>query len=109
MGYWYLAVAIGAEVIATLALKASDGFSHAVPSTMCAIGYAIAFYFLSLVLKTVPVGVAYAIWAGMGIVLIASISAVLYKQIPDLAAVIGMFLIITGVIVINVFSKTVSH
>jgi small multidrug resistance pump len=61
------------------------------------------------VLKTVPVGIAYAIWAGMGIVLIASISAVIYKQIPDLAAVVGMFLILAGVMVINVFSKTVSH
>jgi len=73
------------------------------------VGYAVAFYFLSLVLKTVPVGIAYAIWAGMGIVLIASISAVLYKQIPDIPAVLGMFLILSGVIVINVFSKTVSH
>ena len=109
MGYWYLAIAIGAEVIATLALKASDGFSHATSSTICVIGYAIAFYFLSLVLKTVPVGIAYAIWAGMGIVLITSISAVLYKQLPDLPAIIGMLLILTGVVVINVFSKTVSH
>lgn len=109
MGYWYLAIAIGAEVIATLALKASEGFSHSVPSTICAIGYMIAFYFLSLVLKTVPVGIAYAIWAGMGIVLIASISALVYKQIPDLAAIVGMLLILSGVVVINVFSKTVSH
>ena len=109
MGYWYLAIAVGAEVIATLALKASDGFSHSIFSTVCIIGYAVAFYFLSLVLKTVPVGIAYAIWAGMGIVLITSISAVLYKQIPDLPAVIGMFFILAGVIMINVFSKTVSH
>jgi len=109
MGYWYLAIAIVAEVMATLALKASDGFSDATSSTVCVIGYVIAFYFLSLVLKTVPVGIAYAIWAGMGIVLISSISAVMYKQIPDAAAVAGMFLILAGVIVINVFSKTVSH
>jgi small multidrug resistance pump len=109
MGYWYLAIAIVAEVIATLALKASDGFSHSTPSIVCVIGYAVAFYFLSLVLKTVPVGIAYAIWAGMGIVLISSISAVIYKQIPDLAAVLGMLLILAGVIVINVFSKTLSH
>jgi small multidrug resistance pump len=109
MGYWYLAIAIGAEVIATLALKASDGFSHSTSSTICVIGYTVAFYFLSLVLKTVPVGIAYAIWAGMGIFLIASISAVIYKQIPDLPAIIGMCLILTGVVVINVFSKTVSH
>lgn len=109
MGYWYLAIAIVAEVLATLALKASDGFSHSTSSIFCVVGYAIAFYFLSLVLKTVPVGIAYAIWAGMGIVLIASISAVIYKQIPDLAAVVGMLLILLGVMVINVFSKTVSH
>jgi small multidrug resistance pump len=109
MGYWYLAIAIGAEVIATLALKASNGFSNSTSSIICVIGYAVAFYSLSLVLKTVPVGIAYAIWAGMGIILIASISAVLYKQIPDLPAIIGMVLILAGVVVINVFSKTVSH
>ena len=109
MGYWYLALAIGSEVIATLALKASDGFTNTTSSTICVIGYGVAFYFLSLVLKTVPVGVAYAIWAGMGIVLIAAISAVIYKQIPDLPALIGMCLILAGVIVINVFSKTVGH
>jgi small multidrug resistance pump len=109
MGYWYLAIAIGAEVIATLALKASEGFSHIISSVICVIGYAISLYFLSLVLKTVPVGIAYAIWAGMGIVLITAVSAVLYKQIPDLPAVIGMHLILAGVLVINVFSKTVGQ
>ena len=109
MGYWYLAIAIVSEVIATLALKASDGFTNSTYSAICAIGYVVSFYFLSLVLKTVPIGIAYAIWAGMGIFLITSISAVMYKQIPDLAAFIGMFLILAGVIVINVFSKTVSH
>ena len=109
MGYGYLALAIVSEVIATLALKESDGFKHTTPSTICIIGYIAAFYFLSLVLKTVPVGIAYAIWAGMGIFLVASISAVVYKQIPDLAAVIGMGLILAGVIVINVFSKTTGH
>ncbi|GLS91459.1 multidrug SMR transporter [Psychromonas marina] len=109
MGYWYLALAIGSEVIATLALKQSDGFSNSTASIICVIGYAFAFYFLSLVLKTIPLGIAYAIWAGLGIVLIASISAILFKQIPDLAAVIGMALIVLGVIVINVFSKTGGH
>jgi small multidrug resistance pump len=109
MGYWYLALAIGSEVIATLALKTSNGFTEPKSSAMCVIGYAVAFYFLSLVLKTVPVGVAYAIWAGMGIVLIALVSALVYKQVPDLPAMIGMLLILAGVIVINVFSKTVSH
>lgn len=109
MGYGYLALAIVFEVIATLALKRSDGFSDATYSTVCIIGYIAAFYFLSLVLKTVPVGIAYAIWAGMGIFLIALFSAILFKQIPDVPAVIGMLLILTGVVVINVFSKSVLH
>ncbi|RJG42030.1 DMT family transporter [Motilimonas pumila] len=109
MGYWYLAIAIGAEVIATMALKASDGFSQHAYSAVCVIGYIIAFYFLSLVLKTIPVGIAYAIWAGMGIFLISSLSAVVYKQIPDVAAMVGMAFILAGVIIINVFSKTVSY
>lgn len=109
MGYWYLALAIGSEVIATLALKESNGFSHLTSSMVCVIGYVAAFFFLSLVLKTVPIGIAYAIWAGMGIVLIASISAVIYQQMPDIPAIAGMVLILSGVIVINVFSKTVSH
>lgn len=108
MGYWFLALAIGAEVIATLALKASNELSRFYPRALCVIGYLTAFYFLSLVLKTVPVGAAYAIWAGMGIVLIASISALLYKEIPDWPAIIGMVLII-GVVIINVFSKTAVH
>ena len=109
MGYWYLAIAIAAEEIATLALKASNGFSNFTFTAICVVGYAIAFYCLSIVLKTIPIGIAYAIWAGMGICLIASISAVVYKQVPDLPAIIGMLLIILGVVVINVFSKTVSH
>ncbi|QHJ11910.1 Multidrug transporter EmrE [Paraglaciecola mesophila] len=109
MGYWYLGLAIIAEVIGTLSLKASQGFTHTVFSALCIIGYAVAFYFLSLVLKTVPVGIAYAIWAGMGIVLIAAISAVLYKELPDIPAIIGMCLILSGVLVINVFSKTSGH
>jgi len=109
MGYVYLAIAIGSEVIATLALKASNQFSDYFYSTICIVGYLSAFYFLSLVLKTVPVGIAYAIWAGMGIVLVASFSAIIYKQIPDAPAVIGMLLIIAGVIVMNVFSKSTVH
>ncbi len=109
MGYGYLALAIICEVIATLSLKASNGFSNSTYSTISIIGYVAAFYFLALVLKTVPVGIAYAIWAGMGIFLIATISAILFKQVPDTAAIIGMILILAGVVVINVFSKTVSH
>jgi small multidrug resistance pump len=109
MGYLYLAIAIIAEVIGTSALKASEGFTQLVPSTIVIVGYGTAFYFLSLVLKTIPVGVAYAIWAGIGIVLIAIVSAILFKQIPDLPAIIGMVLIVTGVAVINLFSSTVRH
>ncbi|MEM7363803.1 MAG: multidrug efflux SMR transporter [Pseudomonadota bacterium] len=107
MGYVYLAIAIVSEVIATTSLKASDGFSHPIPSTIVIIGYSASFYFLALVLKTIPVGVAYAIWAGLGIVLVALLAAVVYRQIPDLPALLGMGLIISGVMVIHLFSKTV--
>ena len=109
MGYLYLTLAIMAEVIATSALKASDEFTRFIPSVIVVVGYGVAFYFLSLVLKVIPVGIAYAIWSGMGIVLIALVAAVVYKQIPDWPAVIGMLLILSGVVVINVFSKTVIH
>ncbi|MBN2647267.1 MAG: multidrug efflux SMR transporter [Thiotrichales bacterium] len=109
MGYLYLALAIFTEVTATSALKASAEFTKLGPSILVVVGYAASFYFLSLVLKTVPLGITYAIWAGMGIVLIAVVDAVLYKQIPDLAAVIGMSLIVAGVLVIHLFSKTIGH
>jgi small multidrug resistance pump len=109
MAYVYLAIAIIAEVVATNALKASEEFTKPVPSIIVIVGYGTAFYFLSLVLKVIPVGIAYAIWAGMGVVLVAIVSAIVFKQIPDGPAIIGMILIISGVIVINVFSKTVSH
>jgi small multidrug resistance pump len=90
MGYVYLSIAIVAEVIATSALKSSEEFTRLWPSVIVVVGYAVAFYFLSLVLKTIPVGIAYAIWAGLGIVLIALIGAVVFKQIPDLPAIIGI-------------------
>jgi len=109
MAYWYLAIAIVAEVVATNALKASDEFTRLVPSLIVIVGYGAAFYFLSLVLQSIPVGIAYAIWAGMGIVLVAIVSAILFKQVPDLPAIIGMALIVSGVIVINVFSNMASH
>lgn len=109
MGYWYLAIAIIAEVIATSALKASAEFTKLVPGIIVVTGYGVAFYFLALVLRTIPVGIAYAIWSGMGIVLIALMAAIFFKQIPDVPAIIGMALIITGVVIINVFSKTVNH
>ena len=106
MGYLYLGTAVAAEVIATSALKASDGFTRLLPSLVVVVGYGIAFYFLSLVLKTVPVGVAYAIWSGAGIVLIGLIGWLVLKQPLDLPAALGMGLIIAGVAVIQLFSRT---
>jgi small multidrug resistance pump len=105
MTYLFLLCAIVAEVIATSALKATNGFTSVVPSIIVVVGYAAAFYFLSLTLRTLPVGIAYAIWSGLGIVLISIVGWVVYKQALDLPAVIGMGLIIAGVIVINAFSR----
>ncbi len=109
MGYIYLSIAIIAEVIATSALKASEGFTKLVPSTIVVVGFGVAFYFLSLVLKTLPMGVAYAIWSGLGIVLISIAGLVLFNQKLDTAAIVGIVLIISGVVVMNVFSSSVSH
>ena len=109
MAYLYLALAIIAEVVATSALKASEEFTRLWPSLVVIAGYGIAFYLLTLVLRSIPVGITYAIWSGSGIVLVTLASMVLYKQIPDFPAVIGMGLIVAGVIIINVFSKTMSH
>jgi len=107
MPWIYLALAIVAEVIATSFLKASAGFSRLAPSLVVIIGYGAAFYLLSLTLATIPVGVAYAIWSGVGIVLIAAIGWFAFGQHLDVAAVLGMGLIIAGVIVLNAFSNTV--
>lgn len=108
-GYAWLGIAIVAEVIATSALKASDGFSRLVPSIVTSVGYAIAFYCLSHSMKTVPVGVGYAIWSGVGIVLITAIAWVLFKQRLDAPALAGMGLILAGVLVINLFSRSAGH
>ena len=105
MGYWYLIIAIIAEVLATSALKQSDGFSRLLPSVVVMVGYGASFYFLSLVLRTIPVGVAYAVWAGLGIVLITIVGAVLYDQKMDMPAVLGIGLIIGGVVVLRLFSS----
>jgi small multidrug resistance pump len=107
--YLQLAIAIVAEVIATSALKASDDFSRILPSVLVVIGYGIAFYFLSLTLKSIPVGVAYAIWSGIGIVLVSAIGWVVYDQKLDLMAIIGLALIIAGVLVVNLLSKSITH
>jgi len=90
-------------------LKASDGFTKSIPNVIVVIGYGLAFYFLSLVLRSIPVGVTYAIWSGVGIVLISLVGYVYFKQPLDLPAIAGMVLIISGVIVINLFSKTIRH
>jgi len=109
MSQLFLAIAILAEVIATSALKASDEFSRIGPSLLVIIGYGVSFYCLSLALKSIPLGVAYAIWAGAGVALIAIVGALVYKQTPDLPAIIGMCLIVAGVIVINLFSNSAGH
>ena len=109
IAYPYLGVAIIAEVIATTALRAADGFTQLWPSLISIVGYVVAFYFLSLTLRSMPVGVAYAIWSGVGIVLISLAGWLLYKQLLDLPALIGMGLIMAGVVVINLFSKTAVH
>ena len=107
MGYAYLAIAIVCEVIATTSLKASDGFSLQIPSAIVVVGYSASFYFLALVLKTIPVGIAYSIWAGLGIVLVAILGSIVYRQTPDLPAMLGMGLIIGGVLVIHLFSNSI--
>ncbi len=109
MAYLYLAIAIIAEVVATSALKASAEFTRLWPSVVVVVGYGVAFYFMTLVLRTIPIGITYAIWSGVGIVLVALVGALLYRQMPDLPAMIGMGLIIAGVVVIHLFSKTVGH
>lgn len=109
MAYIYLAIAIVAEVAATSALKAAEEFTRLIPSLIVVVGFGVAFYFMMLTLRTIPVGITYAVWSGLGIVLVAIIGAVLYKEIPDIPAVIGMGLIVAGVVIINLFSKTVSQ
>lgn len=110
MNHWLaLAISIFAEVIGTTALKASNEFTRLVPSTIVVTGYGTAFYFMSISLRVLPVGIMYAIWSGMGIVLVSIIGWLVYKQTLDLPSMIGMGLIIAGVIVINLFSKSVGH
>jgi small multidrug resistance pump len=109
VNYLYLAGAILFEVAATSALRASDGMTRIAPTILCIVGYAAAFYLLSLTLRTVPVGVAYAIWSGVGIVLIALIGTFWFRQPIDIAAIVGMILIVAGVGVISLFSRTAGH
>jgi small multidrug resistance pump len=109
MAYLYLAIAIVAEVIATRSLKASASFTKPLPSVVVVAGYVTAFYFLSLCLRTMHVGVAYAIWSGVGIVLVTVVAGLFYQQIPDAWAILGMALIVAGVVVLNLFSSSVTH
>ena len=109
MHWLYLTIAIVAEVIATSALKASQEFTRLTPSIVVIAGYLVAFYFLSLTLRTLPVAIVYAMWSGVGIALIAIIGWVVFKQSLDGAALIGIGLIVSGVVVLNVFSKSVAH
>ena len=109
MAYLYLVIAIITEVAATSALKASEEFTRFIPSFIVIFGYGISFYCLTQVLKFIPVGITYAIWSGAGIVLVTLVGIILYREIPDLPAVIGMGLIIAGVMVINIYSNTINH
>ena len=106
MHYLYLAIAIITEVIGTSALKATEEFTKFWPSIIVLAGYVTSFYFLTLCLRHIPVGIAYAIWSGIGIILIAVVGWFLYKQSLDVPAVIGIGFIIAGVVVINLFSRT---
>jgi len=105
VGYWYLIIAIIAEVLATSALMHSEGFSRLLPSLIVVVGYGMSFYFLSLVLQTIPIGVAYAVWGGLGIALITIVGALFYGQKMDLPGFLGITLIISGVVMLRFFSS----
>lgn len=104
-----LLLAIVCEVIGTSALRPSNGFTRFWPSCVVVAGYAAAFYFLSLTLKTIPVGVAYAVWSGVGTALIVLIGRLFMQQRLDIAAILGVLLVVTGVVIINVFSTSIAH
>ena len=109
MGYVFLGLAIIAEIIGTTTLKATEQFTKLMPSVIVVISYCASFYLLSVAIKSIQVGTAYAIWCGVGIVFVTALSAIIYKQMPDTPAVIGMLLIVAGVIIINAFSQTTGH
>lgn len=109
MIYIFLIVAIVAEVVATSAMAKSDGFTRIWPTLIAFFGYGLAFYLLSLVTRTVPVGIVYAIWSGAGIVLVAAAGWLFFGQKLDLAATVGMAMIVAGVLIINLLSRSVSH
>lgn len=109
MPYFILMLAVLAETIGTTALQASQQFSRPLPSIIVVVAYGAAFYLLAIALRTFPVGVAYAMWSGMGIVFIAIIGFAVFGQRLDMAAIIGIVLIMSGIIVINLFSGTSKH
>ena len=109
MTYFYLALAIIAEVAGTSLLKATEEFTKLVPTTFLVIFYLISFWLMTLALRELPLGVVYAVWSGLGIVLVAVVGAFVYKEIPDLASLIGMALIISGVVVMHLFSTSIKH
>lgn len=109
MDWLYLIIAIVSEVIATSALKATAGFTRWLPSLLVFVGYGSAFYFLSLTLRSIPIGVAYAIWSGLGVVLVSLAGWLLYRQALDAAGWIGIGLIVAGVIVLKLFSGSATH
>lgn len=109
MQYLYLAIAIIGEVFATSFLRHTEGFTRLGPTVIALMGYLVTFYFLALALRTIPTGVAYAIWAGLGVVLVAGVAWVIQGQKLDTAAIIGMSFIVVGVVIMNGFSGAVSH
>lgn len=109
MVFLYLALAIVAEVIGTSALKAAEGFTRLWPSVTVVVSYCLAFYLLGLVLRSMPVGIAYAFWAGLGIVLVTLVGILVYGEKPDLPALLGLAMIVGGVTIIQVFSSVSAH
>ena len=108
-GYLFLGIAIAAEVVATTSMKALDGFSKPLPLLLVVCGYGLSLWLLSIVVKTIPIGVAYAVWSGMGIVLVSIAALFLYQQKLDWPAILGMSMIVGGVVVMQLFSSTAGH
>ena len=109
MSYIYLALAVIAEVVGTSLLKSTDEFTKLTPTAVVVVCYIVAMWLLTLVLREMAVGIVYAIWSGLGIVLVTAVAAVYYKEIPDLAAIIGMVLIVSGIVVMHLFSGSMQH
>lgn len=109
MHWLYLTIAILSEVIATSALKSAEGFTRPLPSLVVIAGYALAFYLLSMALRTIPLGVAYAVWSGVGVALVSVVGWFVYRQALDAGAIVGIALIVAGVAVIHLFSRASAH